>query len=151
MDFLERLAEEKIRAAMEAGVFDNLPGKGQPLKLEENPYEPEDWRLVFSLLRKNGFSLPWMETWRGIEADLVEARTRLRQALGTQNWEQAKADFLGCVEALNRRIFNYNLQVPLTRFQRPIINPYREIAMLIGDESSQAIEEKDVYGTGTLP
>lgn len=151
MDILERLAEEKIRAAMEAGAFDNLPGKGQPLKLEENPYEPEDWRLAFSFLRKHGFSLPWMEIRRDIEAELAEARALLRQALGTADWEQAKADFLRRVEALNRRIFNYNLQVPLTRFQRPIINPYREIAVLIGAESSPAITEKDAYGTGTLP
>ncbi|MFQ5539397.1 MAG: DUF1992 domain-containing protein, partial [Candidatus Binatia bacterium] len=33
--FLLRVVEEKIRDAQETGAFDNLPGKGKPLELED--------------------------------------------------------------------------------------------------------------------
>lgn len=53
----ERLAEEKIRDAIAAGEFDNLPGKGKPLDLGEPPgMRPED-RLGYLVL-KNGRFLP---------------------------------------------------------------------------------------------
>jgi hypothetical protein len=34
LDWTYTVAERKIQEAMEAGEFDNLPGKGQPLDLE---------------------------------------------------------------------------------------------------------------------
>jgi hypothetical protein len=32
MDFLNKIAEERIKTAQEEGAFDNLSGKGKPLK-----------------------------------------------------------------------------------------------------------------------
>ncbi len=54
---LESLTEKNIREAIEKGEFDNLPGKGQPLDLSENPFEDPDLRTVHRLLR-NAVSLP---------------------------------------------------------------------------------------------
>ena len=55
MDF-EKIAEEKIREAMEKGEFDNLEGSGKPLR-ELNAYfaTPEDVRLEYSVLKNSGF------------------------------------------------------------------------------------------------
>ena len=39
MDRFESMAEKLLREAIEAGEFDNLPGKGQRLDLSENPFE----------------------------------------------------------------------------------------------------------------
>ena len=36
MDFLNKLVEERIQKAQEEGVFDNLPGKGKPLQLDDD-------------------------------------------------------------------------------------------------------------------
>ena len=36
-------AENKIRAAIEAGEFDNLPGLGQPAAIFDEPYDPHWW------------------------------------------------------------------------------------------------------------
>jgi len=59
----ERLAEEKIRAAIAAGEFANLPGKGKPLDLAEPPgVRPED-RLGYLVLKNGGF-LPEYLQWR---------------------------------------------------------------------------------------
>lgn len=37
------VAENKLRAAIEAGEFDNLPGFGKPSPLIDEPYDPFWW------------------------------------------------------------------------------------------------------------
>jgi hypothetical protein len=54
---IERLAEERIREAMDRGEFDNLPGRGEPLELENDSHLPEDLRLAYKILR-NADCLP---------------------------------------------------------------------------------------------
>lgn len=46
-----KLIENKIREAMEAGEFDNLPGKGKPIDLEAYFSTPEELRLSYSVLK----------------------------------------------------------------------------------------------------
>lgn len=53
----EKIAEKKIREAMENGEFDDLPGKGKPLELEEDRHLPVDIRLAHKIL-KNADCLP---------------------------------------------------------------------------------------------
>lgn len=40
---LRVVAENKLRAAIEAGEFDNLPGLGKPSPLIDEPYDPFWW------------------------------------------------------------------------------------------------------------
>ena len=40
---LQIVAENKIRAAIEAGEFDELPGLGKPSPLIDEPYDPLWW------------------------------------------------------------------------------------------------------------
>jgi hypothetical protein len=54
---LERLAEERIKEAMERGEFDNLPGQGKPLQLEDDRHLPDDLRIAYKIL-KNADCLP---------------------------------------------------------------------------------------------
>ncbi|SHE32009.1 protein of unknown function [Desulfacinum infernum DSM 9756] len=53
----EKLAEQKIQEAMARGEFDNLPGKGQPLHLEDDSHLPPDLRIAYKIL-KNADCLP---------------------------------------------------------------------------------------------
>lgn len=53
----EKLAEERIREAMEQGVFKDIPGSGEPLALEDDRHIPEDLRLAYKIL-KNADCLP---------------------------------------------------------------------------------------------
>jgi len=46
-----RIAENRIREAIAQGEFENLPGAGQPLDLEEYFSAPEDLRMAYSILR----------------------------------------------------------------------------------------------------
>jgi hypothetical protein len=40
---IQIIADNKIRAAIEAGEFNNLPGFGQPLVAIDEPYDPNWW------------------------------------------------------------------------------------------------------------
>jgi hypothetical protein len=55
MHVLELLAERKIAEAVSRGDFDNLPGAGRPLELDEDPLVPEDLRLAYRILKNAGF------------------------------------------------------------------------------------------------
>jgi hypothetical protein len=57
MDFFTRIAENRILEAIEAGMFDNLRGKGQPLKFEDDSHIPPELRMAYKIL-KNADCLP---------------------------------------------------------------------------------------------
>jgi hypothetical protein len=54
----QKIAERRIIEAIREGAFDNLPGKGQPLKLEEDSHIPEDLRIAYKILKNAGFVPP---------------------------------------------------------------------------------------------
>jgi DnaJ family protein C protein 28 len=137
-----RVIDEKIRQAMKDGEFDDLPGKGKPLDLEENPYQDPAWRLASHLLRNSGYSLPWIETRREIEASLETARVALERSwdwrssalkagadelLAQQEWGRALQAFQRVIADLNQRIFSYNLEVPSDQFQLRKISAEKDI------------------------
>ncbi|MBI2998909.1 MAG: DUF1992 domain-containing protein [Deltaproteobacteria bacterium] len=57
LPYFHRIVEERIRQAQQAGAFDNLPGKGKPLELEDLSWVPEDLRAAYIML-KNAHVLP---------------------------------------------------------------------------------------------
>ncbi|MCX7794408.1 MAG: DUF1992 domain-containing protein [Thermodesulfovibrionales bacterium] len=61
MYFLKRIAEERIREAMERGDFDNLPNKGKPLNLDDDSLIPEDLRMAYRILKNTGYLPPELE------------------------------------------------------------------------------------------
>lgn len=140
MSFFQHSAEDKIKKAIEAGEFDNLPGKGKPLKLDDNPFEPEELRMAHRLLKSNDFTLPWIETWKEIEQDREAARRALRQsrdkywAAGrSAQWELARSEFASQVAGLNRRVLGYNLSVPSAVFQKPTFDLETEIRAALNE------------------
>lgn len=128
----ERIAEEKIRQAMQAGQFDRLKGKGQPMRLEpENPHQAEEERLAHHVLKQNGFSLPWIETGKEIDADVqvLHAWLRNERRLNGEGpaWRAVLAEFARRVAALNQRIRDFNLQAPAPALQRRSLKAEQEI------------------------
>ena len=51
----ENLAETKIKRAMAEGVFDNLPGKGQPIDLHGYYSLPDHLRVGYQMLKNSGY------------------------------------------------------------------------------------------------
>ncbi|HEX8090304.1 MAG TPA: DUF1992 domain-containing protein [Blastocatellia bacterium] len=64
----DKLVEEKIKAAMAEGEFDNLPGKGKPLNLDDYFAAPEDMRVAFSILKSAGFVPEQMELLKEVDS-----------------------------------------------------------------------------------
>jgi hypothetical protein len=65
---LEFLAEQKIAEAIAKGDFDDLPGSGKPLELDDDAFVPEDLRLAYRILKNAGFVPPEVETLNEIAA-----------------------------------------------------------------------------------
>lgn len=51
------IAERRISEALEAGELDNLPGRGRPIRIEDDSWVPEDLRMAYRVL-KNASCLP---------------------------------------------------------------------------------------------
>jgi hypothetical protein len=141
MNRQETLVEKKIREAMEAGEFDDLPGKGQPLDLRENPFEDPDLRMVHRLLRNAGFAPAWIEERKDIDAELEKARvqlTRARLLYGSDrdhDWQRNIVEFRDKVAELNERIKIYNLKTPSAVFQRRLIDADKAIQLVEQEKS----------------
>ncbi|MDC2865337.1 J-domain-containing protein [Bacillus sp. BP-3] len=54
MDIFSILAEERIRQAMKDGEFEDLPGKGKSLALEDLSTIPEELRMSYKILKHAG-------------------------------------------------------------------------------------------------
>ncbi len=66
MNIYAKIAEDRIRKAMEEGLFDNLPGAGIPLSLDDDSWVPEDLKLTYRILRNAGCIPPELEKRREI-------------------------------------------------------------------------------------
>jgi len=64
---IELIADRKIEEAMQEGKFDDLPGKGKPLPLDEEWFAPPELRPAIRLLKSAGVLPDWMERAREIE------------------------------------------------------------------------------------
>ena len=93
MDFLRRLAEDRIEEAQRDGLFDNLPGKGKPLNLDDDSGVPEDLRLTFKIL-KNSNCLP-------IEMELRKEIYSLRELMEKTNNTESRIEL---ARKLNRAL-----------------------------------------------
>lgn len=145
-----------IDEAAEQGFFENLPGSGKPLDLsdEDNPFIPDDMRLAYRILRNAGYSLPWIELRKEIEAQTVRLERAvaaypevLRATLGniqhlpayrraqrlarvkTQH-QEAVARHANTIDELNRKIDDFNLSVPVESLQLRRVNRPAALAAL---------------------
>ncbi len=64
----ERIAEEKIREAIEQGAFNNVQGMGKPLESRNDEFAGEDW-LGLHVLQQNGFLPEWLELRKQVHLD----------------------------------------------------------------------------------
>jgi DnaJ family protein C protein 28 len=152
----DRLVEQKLREAREEGKFDNLPGYGKPLNLDENPFEDPAWQAAHQLLKQGGFRPDWLEEDAGLRAQLGEAREALRRSLAWRqtelraladrveaealerrkmvayDWRLAEARFRETPAKINHALTSHNLKVPNERFQRLKLDIELEFKKIVG-------------------
>ena len=96
MDAIGIIAEQRIREACEQGLFDNLPGAGPPLPLEDDSHIPEDLRMAYKLLKNAGYVPEEVQ-------DRKEAQS-LMEALETCTDEQEKVRQMKKLDVVLARI-----------------------------------------------
>ncbi len=98
-------ADEQIDKAMREGQFDNLEGKGRPLRLEDDSMVPEDLRMAYKILKNSGHVPPEV-------ADRKEIRT-IVEMLESCPDEQTR---YRQIKKLNMLVTRWNMRRP-----RPIM------------------------------
>ncbi|MBQ7586189.1 MAG: DUF1992 domain-containing protein [Desulfovibrionaceae bacterium] len=68
---IQFIAEQRINESIAKGEFDNLPGKGQPLDLEDMSNVPEELRMAYRILRNAGCLPPEVQERKDI-SNLLE-------------------------------------------------------------------------------
>jgi len=63
---LDLLAERRIAEAIARGDFDDLPGTGRPLELDDDPLIPNELRAAYRILKNAGFVPPEVAARREI-------------------------------------------------------------------------------------
>ncbi|MFZ1756149.1 MAG: DnaJ family domain-containing protein [Caldilineaceae bacterium] len=128
-DFISNRIEE----AMREGAFDDLPGKGKPLKLNENPNEPSDMVMANSILKNNDASPLWIGDRKKLLEDIEALRAEMSQRWGwmqedwaapdgdrewlSRRWAEQIAAWKDQIAKLNSRILSLNLILPIWRLE----------------------------------
>jgi DnaJ-like protein len=99
VSFLHRIAEQRILEAQREGAFDNLPGKGKPLELEDLSWVPEDLRIGYHVLKNAHVLPPEVELLKDIHSleDLlkhVEDESERRSLAKSIQWKMIRLDML---------------------------------------------------------
>jgi hypothetical protein len=134
---IRRVADRKIEEAIAEGKFDDLPGKGQPLNLEEDASIPAHDRAANRVLKNAGVLPDWMQldreidqmreenarAWARAEREYPSRRARLESASPGPAMEKRRKEFvgwlsrartayLGGVKAVNFEITKANMMSP---------------------------------------
>jgi hypothetical protein len=98
---LDQLAEARIEEAIAAGAFDDLPGAGRPLELEDDRLVPEELRAAYRMLKRAGFVPPEVEARKEVSSLVTLIATlddepERRRALVKLAFIQARLDARSC-------------------------------------------------------
>lgn len=142
MDWVRIIAERQIKEAIENGEFDNLPGKGKPIVLDDDAGIPPEMRAAVRIM-KNARALPdWMLLQQEIEKE--QAAITATKERGLRALEKAKnadlrgrvfarlrSDLLDRMDLVNTMLLKYALCCP-QGYERPFhrYNLKRELAEL---------------------
>jgi hypothetical protein len=99
LSYFWRIAEERIVEAQRAGAFEDLPGKGKPLELEDLTWVPEDLRIGYHILKNAHVLPPEAELLKQIHTleDLlkyVEEEDERRALAKNLQWKLIRLDML---------------------------------------------------------
>ena len=108
---IEKIAEQRIREAIDRGELEGLPGQGAPLHLEDDSRIPEDLRLAYKIL-KNADCLP----------PELEARKEIRQMEDLLDQVPDEREKYRMVKKINFLIMKLN-----TMGRRPLALEEKEI------------------------
>lgn len=129
------LVTKRIEEAVRRGDFDNLAGQGKPLRVEPEPFVPEDQQMANRILKNNDMVPTWIgerkemlraiEAWRAefkritgeAHSAWVAAGNDERRGQIRQSWARWLTRWEDELRELNRRIGLFNLKQPITHLE----------------------------------
>jgi hypothetical protein len=113
----ESAIDKQIREAEERGDFDNLPGRGKPLRLDNWDAE---WGLAFHVLKNAGETLPWISLQRDIDTARAKLDDFLRRVRHIPPAERGRARelYLRKAAELDKLLEEYAFSVPVRDLER---------------------------------
>ena len=154
--------EEQIQSAMDRGLFDNLPGYGKPLKLDENSYAG-DKAMGYHLLKNNGYAPAEIELIKDIRKEREQAEAKIARLLHRSKMlktrrvppfpsekrafntsvEKVALEYEHMLRNINKKILTLNIQTPSVLHQTPLnvaqlVAQFRESCPLFADTSSRS-------------
>ena len=99
MDHAAWIAERRIAEAMDRGEFDGLPGRGRPLKLDDDSHVRPELRLAYRICKNAGVLPPELEE----RQQLVSLRELIRSADEGPEREERMREF-------NYRLMCFNIK-----------------------------------------
>lgn len=135
---IERLVEDLIQESMARGDFDNLTGKGKPLKKFSGcSYIDPMTHNLNRILIDNGYQPEWILMQKEIKDTIEQLREGLlvsRKKLGTpltpegqKQWKRTCEQFQDNIQKLNKRISDFNLIVPILTRQKVHFDAQKEV------------------------
>lgn len=120
MGIIEIMAEEKIKAGLKSGAFDNLPGKGKPLVLEDLSAVPKELRAGYKMLKNAGMLPEELQLRKDIvtlndllrcceddkERERLSKQLRLKRLKFNQIMEKRSVAHTSVFQSYRSRIFN---------------------------------------------
>lgn len=85
LHIFQKIAEERIREALERGELDNLPGAGQPQTFEDDGNLPPELRIAYKVLKNAGYTPPELD----LRQQIYQAEELLDQAPDEKSRYQA--------------------------------------------------------------
>jgi len=100
MSGLSKIIEKKITDAQKKGEFDELPGRGKPLLLEDDFNVPYDLRLAYKILKNADYLPPELQLKKEIRQmedmleDISDEKEKYRQ-IKKINYRIMKLNMMG--------------------------------------------------------
>lgn len=135
---IERLVEDLIQESMAKGDFDNLSGKGKPLKKFSGcSYIDPMTHNLNRILIDNGYQPEWIlmqkeisDTIEQLRETILESRKKLGNPMTPmeqRQWNKVCEQFEENIRKLNKRINDFNLIVPILTRQKVHFDAQKEI------------------------
>lgn len=127
----EGLIDRQIRAAQEAGAFDNLPHQGEPLRLVDDSAAGE-WALAYRVLKNANFAPSWIEADKEVRALLARRDAILERAPRSSvvGRRRDREELNKLLSDANAAILRLNLEAPTARQHRVPLDLDAELAAL---------------------
>jgi hypothetical protein len=106
MNLFDQLVEQRVAEAEARGEFDDLPGRGRPLQLEDDAMVPEELRAGYRMLKNAGYLPPELR----LRGEVREVEQLIRQAEAVEQ----KA-------LLQRRLHALLLQLRIQQPEHPLL------------------------------